>query len=278
MPHPRYVCIHGHFYQPPRENPWLNVVEVEDSAAPFHDWNERITRECYAPNTRSRLRDGDGRIVQLLNNYAWMSFNFGPTLLQWMADHAPEVHQGIVEADRLSRERRHGHGNALAQNYNHLIMPLASRHDKETQVAWGIADFRHRFGRFPEGMWLAETAVDIETLEVLAEAGIKFTILAPQQAARVRPLNDPEAEWQETGDAQIDPTMSYRQRLPSGRQIDLFFYDGPISRAVAFEGLLSNGETFAERLLSGYSDERDWPQLMHIATDGETYGHHHAHG
>src|SRR5262245_39935857 len=178
MAHPRYVCIHGHFYQPPRENPWLGAVEVEDSAAPFHDWNERITRECYAPNTRARLLDGAGRISHLLNNYAWISFNFGPTLLQWMAEYAPAVHQGIVEADRLSRERRHGHGNALAQNYNHAIMPLASRRDKETQVAWGIADFRHRFGRNPEGMWLAETAVDLETLESLAEAGIRFTVLA----------------------------------------------------------------------------------------------------
>jgi alpha-amylase/alpha-mannosidase (GH57 family) len=184
MRYPRYLCIHGHFYQPPRENPWLGVVEVQDSAAPFHDWNQRITHECYAPNTRARLVDGDGRIINLLNNYAWISFNFGPTLLQWMADESPETLQGIVEADRLSQDRRRGHGNALAQTYNHMILPLASERDKKTQVRWGIADFRHRFGREPEGMWLAETAVNVESLEVLAEAGIRFTILSPRQARR----------------------------------------------------------------------------------------------
>ncbi len=254
MPHPRYVCIHGHFYQPPRENPWLNVVEVEDSAAPFHDWNERITRECYAPNTRSRLLDGEGRIVHLLNNYAWMSFNFGPTLLQWMADHAPEVHQGIVEADRLSRERRGGHGNALAQNYNHIIMPLASRHDKETQVSWGIADFRHRFGRNPEGMWLAETAVDVETLEVMAEAGIRFTILAPRQARRWRKLGT--REWEEMPGG-IDPSRPYLCRLPSGRSMVLFFYDAIVSHDVAFRRLLDDGERFLNRIFEGFDDRRE---------------------
>ena len=177
---PRYVCIHGHFYQPPRENPWLDVVEVQDSAAPAHDWNERITRECYGPNMRSRLVDSQGRIIHLLNNYAWMSFNFGPTLLSWMAGAAPEVLQGIVEADRLSQERRGGHGNALAQVYNHVIMPLASLQDQRTQVLWGIADFRHRFGRDPEGMWLAETAVDLGSLEALAAADEQQLVL--QQA------------------------------------------------------------------------------------------------
>jgi alpha-amylase/alpha-mannosidase (GH57 family) len=275
MRHPRYVCIHGHFYQPPRENPWLNVVEVEDSAAPFHDWNERITRECYAPNTRSRLLDGQGRITHLLNNYAWISFNFGPTLLSWMAQFAPESYQGIVEADRLSRERRGGHGNALAQNYNHLIMPLASRQDKETQVAWGIADFRHRFERKPEGMWLAETVVDVETLEVLAEAGIRFTILAPRQALRWRKLG--EKDWEEIPDG-IDPSRAYLCRLPSGRSIILFFYDAIVSRNVAFERLLDSGERFLDRIFQGFDERREHAQLMHIATDGESYGHHHPHG
>ncbi|MHB1561257.1 MAG: DUF3536 domain-containing protein [Isosphaeraceae bacterium] len=275
MPHPRYVCIHGHFYQPPRENPWLGVVEVEDSASPFHDWNERITRECYAPNTRCRLLDGDGRIVHLLNNYAWMSFNFGPTLLQWIEEHAPEVHRGIVEADRLSRERRAGHGNALAQNYNHIIMPFASRRDKETQVLWGIADFRRRFGRLPEGMWLAETAVDTETLEVLAEAGIRFTILAPRQARRWRRLGT--RRWEEIPDG-IDPSRAYLCRLPSGRSIVLFFYDGNVSQDVAFRRLLDDGERFLNRIFEGFDDGREHAQLMHIATDGESYGHHHSHG
>ncbi|HZW35241.1 MAG TPA: DUF3536 domain-containing protein, partial [Isosphaeraceae bacterium] len=275
MSYPRYICIHGHFYQPPRENPWLDVVEVEDTAAPFHDWNERITRECYAPNTRARLLDGAGRISNLLNNYAWISFNFGPTLLQWLAAQAPEVHRGIVEADRLSRQRRRGHGNALAQNYNHLIMPLASRHDKETQVAWGIADFRHRFDRSPEGMWLAETAVDLETLEVLAEAGIRFTILAPRQARRWRKLGT--KDWQEVPDG-IDPSRAYLCRLPSGRSIVLFFYDAIVARQVAFERLLDSGERFLERLFQGFDPRREHAQLMHIATDGESYGHHHPHG
>lgn len=275
MRHPRYLCIHGHFYQPPRENPWLDVVEVQDSAAPFHDWNERITRECYAPNTRARVLDRHGKIINLLNNYAWMSFNFGPTLLQWMDSGAPEVLAEIVAADRLSRERRGGHGNALAQVYNHMILPLASEHDKRTQVRWGIADFRHRFGRPPEGMWLAETAADVATLEALAEAGLHFTILAPNQARRWRRLG--QKDWVAIPGG-IDPSRAYRCRLPSGRSIDLFFYDGIIAREVAFERLLDDGERFLGRLLQGFDPDREHAQLMHIATDGESYGHHHPHG
>jgi alpha-amylase/alpha-mannosidase (GH57 family) len=271
----RYVCIHGHFYQPPRENPWLNVVEVEDTAAPFHDWNERITRECYAPNTHARLLDREGRIIQLLNNYAWMSFNFGPTLLHWMAQYAPEVHGGLLEADRASQERCRGHGNALAQVYNHMIMPLASRLDKQTQVAWGIADFRHRFSRQPEGMWLAETAVDTESLEVMAESGIRFTILAPRQARRWRKLG--AKEWQEPPDG-IDPSRAYTCRLPSGRSIALYFLDAALSHQVAFEGLLDDGEQFLDRMMKGFDSGREHAQLVHIATDGESYGHHHSHG
>jgi alpha-amylase/alpha-mannosidase (GH57 family) len=251
------------------------MVEVEDSAAPFHDWNERITHECYAPNIRARLLDSDGRIIRLLNNYAWMSFNFGPTLLQWLASHSPEVHQGIVEADHLSKSRRSGHGNALAQVYNHLIMPLANERDKITQVAWGIADFRRRFGREPEGMWLAETAVDTESLEVLAAAGIAFTILAPRQARRWRKLG--AKEWQEPSGG-IDPSRAYLCRLPSGRSIALFFLDAIVSHKVAFERLLDDGQRFLDCLLKGFDDRRGHAQLMHIATDGESYGHHHAHG
>jgi alpha-amylase/alpha-mannosidase (GH57 family) len=272
-PSPLYLCIHGHYYQPPRENPWLEAVEVQDSAAPYHDWNERITRECYAPNGRSRLVDGGGKIVGLINNYAWMSFNFGPTLLHWMATAAPEVLEKIVEGDRLSRERRRGHGNALAQVYNHVIMPLASPEDKRTQVLWGIADFRRRFGHDPEGMWLAETAADLPSLEALAEAGIRFTVLAPRQAKRWRRLGDDQ--WQEGG---IDPSRAYLCGLPSGKSIALFFYDGSLSQQVAFERLLDSGEKFLTRLLAGFDPEREHPQLMHIATDGESYGHHHAHG
>src|SRR6185369_17083045 len=168
----RYICIHGHFYQPPRENPWLETIEIQDSAHPYHDWNERVTAECYAPNTACRNQDRDGLILDIASNYSRISFNFGPTLLSWMEAYAPDTYQAILAADRQSMDLRSGHGNAIAQVYNHIIMPLANRRDKETQVLWGIRDFECRFGRFPEGMWLAETAVDLETLEILAEAGI----------------------------------------------------------------------------------------------------------
>lgn len=264
----RFICIHGHFYQPPRENPWLEDVEVEDSAAPYHDWNQRITAECYAPNAVARILDDDERISSLVNNYEKISFNFGPTLLSWLERHREEVYKQIIEADRVSRRARNGHGNAIAQCYNHAIMPLASHRDKLTQVRWGIADFKHRFGREPEGMWLPETAVDLASLQVLAEHGIKFTILAPGQADAVRV---PGGDWQDVSGGRIDSTRAYRCRLSRGRHIDLFFYDSRVSHDVAFEGLLKSGDRFAERLLSG-SDAQN--HLMHIATDGESYGHH----
>jgi hypothetical protein len=272
----RYVCIHGHFYQPPRENPSLEAVELQDSAYPYHDWNERITAECYAPNGASRLLDDQQRIVKLVNNYAQMSFNFGPTLLLWMEQKSPEVLASIQQADKESQQRFGGHGSAMAQVYNHMIMPLAHPRDKETQVVWGIRDFIYRFGRRPEGMWLPETAVDIPTLEVLAAQGIRFTILAPRQAKRVRAQSGRNGK-DVSGD-RIDPSRAYQVRLPSKKTMALFFYDGPISQAVAFEGLLSDGRKFADRLLSGFSDQRTWPQLSHIATDGESYGHHHHYG
>jgi alpha-amylase/alpha-mannosidase (GH57 family) len=269
------ICVHGHFYQPPRENPWLEAIEYQASAYPYHDWNERITAECYAPNSASRILDASDCILNIVNNYAQISFNFGPTLLSWLEEKKPEVYQAILQADRDSAAR-FGHGNALAQAYNHMILPLANRRDKATQIRWGIRDFQHRFGRFPEGMWLPETAVDLETLDLLAAEGILFTILAPSQARRVRRLG--QRWWKDVSGARIDPTRAYQVRLPSRRRMALFFYDGPISRAVAFEGLLGNGENFANRLMSGFSDQRDWSQLMHIATDGESYGHHHRHG
>ncbi len=272
----RYLCIHAHFYQPPRENPWLEAVELQESAYPYHDWNERITAECYAPNAASRILTGDNRITRIVNNYSRISFNFGPTLLSWMADHSPDVYEAILTADRESRERFSQHGSALAQVYNHMILPLANRRDKETQVIWGLRDFEYRFGRAPEGMWLAETAVDVETLEVLAANGINFTVLAPSQARHERRIA--QTKWKNVEGGNIDPTRAYVCPLPSGRSINLFFYDGPISRAVAFEGLLSDGFRFANRLLSGFADHRRFPQLMHIATDGETYGHHHPKG
>ena len=271
----RYLCIHCHFYQPPRENPWLEAVELQDSAYPYHDWNERITAECYGPNGASRVLADDGRIIRITNNYERISFNFGPTLLSWLEDNARSVYQQILDADRTSQKRFSGHGNAIAQAYNHMILPLASRADRYTQVLWGIRDFEQRFGRSPEGMWLPEAAVDTETLEILSDLGIRFTILAPRQAGRVKKVGG--RAWKDVH-GQIDPSRAYRMKLPSKRHIDLFFYDGPISQGVAFEGLLNNGEAFANRLLSGFSDARTWPQLMNIATDGETYGHHHRFG
>ncbi len=280
----RFVCVHGHFYQPPRENPWLETVEVQDSAAPYHDWNDRITAECYAPNGASRITNAEDKIVRILNNYSRMSFNFGATLLSWLADKAPRAYHMIQEADRASAARFSGHGSALAQVYNHIIMPLANTRDALTQIRWGIADFEHRFGRRPEGMWLAETAVNRHTLDLLAQEGILFTILAPNQCARVRPIQ-PEpasgsepASWSETPNDSVDPTQPYRVNLDDGRSIAVFFYNGPNSRAIAFEGLLDSGEKFGERLLSGFQPNAGRPQLSHVATDGESYGHHHKHG
>ena len=271
MARERFVAIHGHFYQPPRENPWLEAVEVQDSAAPYHDWNERVTAECYAPNTAARRVDSSNRILDIVNNFEKISFNVGPTLFAWLERHAPDVYRKIIEADRASVAARGGHGNALAQVYNHMILPLATRRDKVTQVAWGLADFRARFGREAEGMWLPETAVDDETLEVLAEAGVRFTILAPGQAWRVRAIG--EEAWHEVNH-DVDPSRPYLWRGPRGLTLALFFYDGPISRGIAFENLLQSGETFVARLRSGFHDGRPGAQLVHCATDGESYGHH----
>jgi alpha-amylase/alpha-mannosidase (GH57 family) len=273
----RYVCVHGHFYQPPRENPSLEAIELQDSAYPYHDWNERITAECYAPNATSRILDSEQRIIRLVNNYSEMSFNFGPTLLSWLQDKAPRVYHALKDADRLSAAKFGGHGSAVAQGYNHMILPLANRRDKETQVKWGIADFKHRFGRQPEGMWLPETAANTETLEVLAANGILYTIMAPRQAKRVR-RKGPRTTWKDVTGDRIDPSRAYSVTLPAKKNIAVFFYDGPISQGVAFEGLLNDGKRFADRLMSGFSDARDWPQLSHIATDGESYGHHHHFG
>jgi alpha-amylase/alpha-mannosidase (GH57 family) len=272
-----YLCIHGHFYQPPRENPWLEAIELQDSAHPYHDWNERITAECYATNTAARILDSTGRILKILSNYPKISFDFGPTLLSWLETRAPKVYQSILDADKASQEHFSGHGSAIAQAYNHMIMPLANRRDKITQVVWGIRDFEHRFGRRPEGMWLPEAAVDTETLEILAEHNIRFTILAARQARRESKIGG--RLWKEVAGERIDPSMAYLCRLPSGRTINLFFYDGPISRAMAFENLLASGEQFVDRLMSGFAEEvRPWPELVHVATDGETFGHHHKMG
>ncbi|MGE3805627.1 MAG: glycoside hydrolase, partial [Gemmataceae bacterium] len=255
----RFICIHGHFYQPPRENPWLEAVELQDSAYPYHDWNERITAECYGPNAVARMLDEQGRITRIVNNYSKISFNFGPTLLSWLEQKSPDVYRLVLEADKQSQEMFSGHGSAMAQVYNHMLMPLATPRDKITQVYWGLRDFERRFERKPEGMWLAETAVDLESLEALAEYGIRFTILSPFQASRARPLGD--QHWHEASGGRIDPTMPYLVQLPGGKSITVFFYDGPIARAVAFERILVKGENLAQRLLGAFSDQRQHPQL-----------------
>ncbi len=270
----KFLTIHGHFYQPPRENPWLEAIELQDSALPFHDWNERINKECYNPNSVSKIVDSRNRILDMVNNYEHMSFNFGPTLLSWMEQFAPLTYERIIKADIESVEQHSGHGNAMAQVYNHIIMPLANENDKQTQVKWGIRDFEYRFGRKPEGIWLAETAVDDDTLRVLEENGIKFTVLSPYQALKMRKEGD--KDWTDVSWGNIDPARSYRYYIKSapGKYIDLFFYDGAISRSVAFDELLKDGNKFARRLKEGVSDCRDYPQLVNIATDGESYGHH----
>ena len=273
----KYLCIHAHFYQPPRENPWLEQIELQDSAYPFHDWNERISGECYAPNLAARILDDQQRITRIVNNYSKISFNFGPTLLSWAAEHAPDVYAGLIESDKQSQKNFSGHGSAMAQAYNHMILPLANGRDKKTQIRWGVDDFVSRFRRLPEGMWLPETAVDLESLDLMAEAGLTFAILAQHQAKAIRPV-DSGGGWIDVTGSKIDPTRAYLCRTSSGRSINLFFYDGPISQAVAFEKLLDNGEKFATRLVGAFSDARTWPQIMHVATDGETYGHHHRHG
>ena len=273
----RFVCVHGHFYQPPRENPWLEAVERQDSAAPYHDWNARITDECYRPNAHARILDRDGYLRAVINNYARISFNFGPTLLQWLESEAPDVYQAVVEADRESRVRFSGHGSAMAQAYNHLIMPLASPRDRLTQIRWGLEDFRHRFGRPAEGFWLPETAVDDETLLLLEGEGVRFTVLAPHQARAVG-LIDGEDETPIADGAAVDSRHPYRVKV-GDRLLSLcvFFYDGPLSQGIAFNGLLSDGARLADALVDAAADS-EGPSLAHVATDGESYGHHHRYG
>jgi alpha-amylase/alpha-mannosidase (GH57 family) len=271
----RFVCIHGHFYQPPRENPWLETVETQDSAAPYHDWNERVCAECYAVNGAARIVNVKNQITRIVNNYARISFDFGPTLVSWLKENAPRTYRMLLDGERRSRKNFRGHSSAMAQVYNHIIMPLANSRDRITQIRWGIADYIHHFGISPEGMWLSETAVDVESLELLALNGIKFTVLAPHQCKRVRALKE-SAAWIDTADS-VDTTRPYLVRFKSGESLAVFFYDGPSSRAIAFEGLLNSGEAFAARLKSGFKDS-SVPQLSHVATDGESYGHHHKYG
>ena len=281
-----YIIIHGHFYQPPRENPYLNAVERQLAADPHHDWNERIYHECYRPNALARVLNDRGEVVGIVNNYEYLSFNIGPTLMSWLERYDMQVYQRIIEADRISCQRLNGHGNAIAQVYNHMIMPLANERDKYTQIRWGKADFRSRFGRDPEGMWLAETAVDYPTLEALIHEGIRFTILAPSQAQRCRLFaceETPDPEWIDVGEGQIDPTRPYRCYLKNeagekdeSRYIDIFFYDGPISADMGFDNVLSSSGHLAGRLGQAIHGDSRPAQVISVATDGETFGHHKA--
>jgi alpha-amylase/alpha-mannosidase (GH57 family) len=276
-----FICIHGHFYQPPRENPWLETVETQDTAAPYHDWNERICAECYAPNGAARVVNAKNQITRIVNNYARISFNFGPTLLSWLKENAPRTYRMVLDGESRSRQRNRGHSSAMAQVYNHMILPLANARDRATQIRWGIADYENSFGAPPEGMWLSETAADNATLEALATNGIRFTVLAPHQCKRIRPIKSDgsrgDGNWTNTPDATVDTTHPYLVRFASGASIAIFFYNGPIARAIAFEGLLDSGDNFIARLKGGFKDSAQ-PQLMHVATDGESYGHHHKYG
>jgi len=300
-----YITIHGHFYQPPRENPYLDAVERQPSAEPFHDWNARIHHECYRPNAFARVFNDQGHIVRIVNNFEYLSFNIGPTLINWLEQHDPETYKRILDADRRSCARLNGHGNAIAQVYNHIIMPLANDRDKLTQIRWGKADFRSRFGREPEGMWLAETAIDAATLTALVHEGIKFVILAPSQAWRCRPIptaQHPNPNWQTVEKGEIDATCPYRWFLrpetdpdnvkpqtdgaasptdQSGHApvadlpyIDLFFYDGPISGDMGFSDVLKSSNFLAARVGKAVRHDNRPCQLISVATDGETFGHH----
>lgn len=262
------LIIHGHFYQPPRENPRTGEIERQPTAAPFHDWNERIHAECYGPNAFARI--GGDVAERVVNNYAYISFNFGPTLLSWLEKHQPRTYHRILEADRESAAKRGGHGNAIAQAYGHAILPLANPRDRLTQVIWGLEDFRSHFAREPESIWLPETACNDEILELLIEQGMRYVILSPEQARRVRP--DANELWTEVTNTSVDTTKPYRfmHRDGSGRSLAVFFYHGPLARSIAFEKALTSSRELVDRFIQVALTGK----MVNVATDGETYGHH----
>ena len=273
-----FLIIHGHFYQPPRENPWTGVVEAQPSAAPFHDWNERIHAECYQPSVSAVISDPATSKQRSVNNYENISFNFGPTLLSWLQQHHPETYNRIIDADRESVLRHRGHGNAIAQAYGHAILPLCNERDLRTQIRWGLADFRFRFGREAEAMWLPETACNDRVLNALIDEGLRYAILEPHQAKSYRTANDSErdqdstVDWRDIDENTLDTSKTYRfsHRANPPQSIAVFFYDGATSRAIAFEGLLrSSGE-----LVDALAHSAAGKEMVNVATDGETYGHH----
>ncbi len=264
------LIIHGHFYQPPRENPWTGRVEREPSASPYHDWNERIHAECYAPNAQAHIIGAQNKIERTINNYERISFNFGPTLMSWLVLHHPATYNRILEADRASISLRGGHGNAIAQAYGHAILPLCNERDRLTQVLWGIADFRHRFGREPESLWVPETACNNATLDLLIDQELRFVILAPHQLGRYK-LPGSE-QWQEIQNRRPPTAGAYRylHQDGSGRSIAVFFYNDLLSRAIAFEKVLGSSEA----LVNSFKQAAATGSPVSVATDGETYGHH----
>lgn len=280
--HKKFFTLHAHFYQPPRENPWTGKIDPQPSAWPFHDWNSRIARECYLPNACARINDSSGRVLELANNYRHLNFNFGPTLFSWLEKHYPFYYNKIIQAARDNREKT-GHSNAIAQAYNHLIMPLASFQDQLTQALWGIRDFEHRFGFKPEAMWLPETAASDDTLRLMIDLGMKYVILSPYQADKIRP--EGSGDWEDASTGDFDTTRPYAWHdtgadgtRKKGRSIAVFFYDGPLSKAAAFDGLTKDSAAFADRVEACYSHDHYGPQLVSMAVDGETFGHHHKFG
>ena len=279
------LCIHGHFYQPPRENPWTGEIEKQDSAAPYHDWNEKIFAECYKPNTEAELRnftdawDLDSTPkktskVFTINNFEYLSFNFGPTLFAWIKSKHPEAYNKITQADTDSLNKHDGHGNAIAMCYNHMIMPLANLNDKITQVKWGLEDFRYHFKRDSEAIWLPETACNMDTVELLIDEGIKFILLDPSQADKVRDAdNEP---WHDVSNGSIDPFIPYKcfSEKSKDKFINMFFYDGPLSKSISFEDTLYSPATFLEKITGAASQTGNSDKILSIATDGETFGHH----
>jgi len=269
-----FLCLHGHFYQPPRENAWTNEIEPQPSAAPFHDWNERILQECYKPNSEAVIVDIHDNVIKRVNNYEYFNFNFGPTLLHWIKNKHPRTYSKITEADKISAKKNQGHGNAIAMIYNHVIMPLANKRDKITQIRWGLEDFRIHFGRESEGIWLPETACNIETLETLIEEKIKYIILDPSQADSVRkPGSD---EWEDVTSGNIDTGIPYRYFSAHNRKkyIDIIFYDGPLSKNIAFDDHIYSAEKLLNRLKEVKVSEVRSVNLVGVAVDGETFGHH----
>lgn len=272
------LCIHGHFYQPPRENPWTGEIEKQKSAAPFHDWNERIWSECYEPNTHSQIINDNNVIVAEINNFDFLNFNFGPTLLHWLKRKHPETYKHIIDADARSVNEHNGHGNAIAMCYNHIIMPLANEHDKETQIKWALEDFKFHFRRESEGIWLPETACDELTLEALCRENIHYTILDSSQALKISEFHSGISL--DVSLCNINTLHPYRwfSKIESTNFIDIFFYNGPVSKAIAFDDVLMSSQNLQGKIGEAIIRDYNKLHLVSVATDGETFGHHKRHG